>query len=195
MEDDYDSEFRYDGRPLASLQGLDPHGRVIYVGTCNKVLFPGLRLGYLIVPAGLVESFAAARRISDGFSPPLSQAVLADFISGGHFAAWLRQARLHYAACRDALVDSIASHWDPLVTLGPSDTGLHLMAHLPDGAPDAAIAQAAPVHCLGVIPLSRYHATPSRRRGLLLSYVAATPARIPRDVAALAPAVRARKGR
>ncbi|MBK8006513.1 MAG: PLP-dependent aminotransferase family protein [Gemmatimonadetes bacterium] len=195
LEDDYDSEFRYDGRPLASLQGLDPEGRVIYLGTCNKVLFPGLRLGYVIVPPGLVAPFTAARRISDGFSPPLVQAVLADFISGGHFAAWLRQARQHYAACRDALVASITTQWGPAVTLGPSDTGLHLMAHLPDGAPDAAIAEAATAQCLGVLPLTRYLAAPSRRRGLLLSYVAGTPARIPADVAALAPAVRGRRGR
>lgn len=195
IEDDYDSEFRYDGRPLASLQGLDPHGRVIYVGTCNKVLFPGLRLGYVIVPPGLIDAFTAARRLSDGFSPPLPQAVLADFIAGGHLAAWLRQARQHYAACRDALVSGITTRWGPWATPGPSDTGLHLMAHLPDGTPDAAIAAAAQVPSLGILPLSRYYSAPTRQRGLLLSYVAATPGRIARDVAALAPMIRARTGR
>jgi len=187
IEDDYDSEFRYDGRPIASLQGLDRGGRVLYVGTCNKVLFPGLRLGYLIVPEGLADAFAAGRRIGDGFSPPLTQAVLADFMAGGHFAAYLRQARSHYAECRDALVRGIEHHWRPVATVGPSDTGLHLVAHLPDGSHDATVTQSAPATGLGVAPLSRYYTEPARARGLLLSYGATTPERIARDVRALAP--------
>jgi GntR family transcriptional regulator/MocR family aminotransferase len=187
IEDDYDSEFRYQGRPIAALQGLDQAGRVLYVGTCNKVLFPGLRLAYLIVPAGLVDAFAAGRRITDGFSSPLMQSVLADFLAGGHFAAYLRQARDHYAACRDALVRSAETTWGGVVRLGPSDTGLHLLTYLPAGTHDVRLAAAAPTEGLGVAALSRYYYDRARSRGLLLSYGATTPERVRHAVVALAP--------
>ncbi len=188
LEDDYDSEFRYDGRPLAALQGLDREGRVLYLGTCNKVLFPGLRLAYLVVPEGLVDAFAAGRRISDGFSPPLPQAVLADFLAGGYFAGYLRQARVHYAACRDALVRRVTRAWDG-VPLGPSDTGLHLVAYLPRGSNDTRLARGLPDAGFGVSPLSRYYYGEARRRGLLLFYGATTPERIARGVGLLTPQV------
>ena len=192
IEDDYDSEFRYRGRPIAALQGLDRSGRVLYLGTCNKVLFPGLRLAYLIVPTGLVDAFAAARRIVDGFSSPLMQSVLADFMAGGHFAAYLRQARDHYAACRDALAGRMQSAWEGAARLGASDTGLHLVAHLPAVRDDARVAGAAPPNGLGVAPLSRYYYGRAKQRGLMLSYGATTPEQIVRSVDALAPAVRRR---
>lgn len=189
LEDDYDSEFRYVGRPIASLQGLDRSGRVLYLGSCNKVLFPGLRLGYLIVPPGLADAFAAARRLTDGYSPPLTQAVLADFLSGGHFAASLRQAREHYARCRDLLVARIGRRWGPRVRLGPSDTGLHLVAHLAGKQDDRALAAAAVTPGLGVAPLSRYYAGKSKRRGLLLSYGACSLEQLSAGVDALAASV------
>jgi GntR family transcriptional regulator / MocR family aminotransferase len=189
MEDDYDSEFRYSGRPLASLQGLDQSGCVLYVGTWNKVLFNGLRVAYMVVPPALVEPFAAARRLTDGFSSPMLQAVLADFLAGGHFAAYLRQARAHFEQCRDSLVQSIRSEWGSPVRVGPCDTGLHLVAHLPGGVDDARLARRAVGHGLGVGPLSRHYAQPTTERGLLLSYAGATPASIERGVAALAGAV------
>jgi GntR family transcriptional regulator/MocR family aminotransferase len=187
IEDDYDSEFRYDGRPISSLQGLDRDHRVLYVGTCNKVLFPGLRLAYLIVPQGLVDAVAAGRRIGDGFSSPLSQAVLADFMAGGHFAAYLRQARQHYSACRDLLVGAIEAEWPDTVSLGPSDTGLHLMAHLAAGTNDVAVMESSPTGGIGVTALSRYFYGRTKGRGLLLSYGAVAPERIARSVRAIAP--------
>ena len=189
IEDDYDSEFQYGGRPIAALQGLDTAGRTVYVGTFNKVLFPGLRLAYLIVPPALVDAFAAGRRILDGFSSPLLQSALADFIAEGHFTAHLRQARRRYAGCRDALVGGIATAWGDAVRLGPSDTGLHLAAHLPEGSDDVRIARAAPEGDVGVTPLSDYYHGGARRPGLLLSYGAATPEGIRRAVEGLAPHV------
>jgi GntR family transcriptional regulator/MocR family aminotransferase len=190
LEDDYDSEFRYDGRPLAALQALDAAGSVLYVGTCNKVLFPGLRLAYLILPPELVQPFAAARRIADGHSPPLVQAALADFMESGQFAAYVRQAREHYAGTRDALVSRVEQAWADAVTLGPTSTGLHLVAHLPAGTDDRVIALAAPETSLGVAPLSRYYAGPRKAPGLVLSYGAATMAAIATAVERLAPRVR-----
>lgn len=186
LEDDYDSEFHYGGRQLAALQGLDPSGRTIYVGTFNKVLFPGIRLAYLVVPPTLADAFAAGRRLLDGFSPPLTQLALADFITEGHFAAHLRQARQAYAARREALLRHVASTWSRAVRLGPSDTGLHVVAHLPARTDDERIARAAPMGAMGVAPLSHYYRGGRPRRGLLLSYGAAGPDRIRRTVEALA---------
>lgn len=189
IEDDYDSEFRYQGRPIAALQGLDRSGRVLYVGTCNKVLFPGLRLAYLIVPNALIDAFAAARRISDGFSSPLSQTVLADFMAGGHFAAYLRLARDHYQMCRDVLVDRMRTQWGKAATAGPSDTGIHLVGYLQPDRDDARIARTALPNGLGVAALSRYYTGQPTARGLVLTYGATTPEQIVRSVDALTMAV------
>ncbi|HEX6536088.1 MAG TPA: PLP-dependent aminotransferase family protein [Gemmatimonadaceae bacterium] len=189
LEDDYDSEFRYDGRPLASLQGLDPAGRTLYVGTFNKVLFPAIRLAYLVVPPALAADFIAARRVLDGFSPTLLQLSLADFITDGHFTAHLRQARQRYAARRDALVRGVAAEWGDAVRLGPSDTGLHLVAHLRAGVSDIHIARAAPAGGIGIAPLSRYYLHRKPSPGLLLTYGAATLEEIGASIRRLAPLV------
>ena len=187
IEDDYDSEFRYADRPMLSLQGMDRDGRVLYIGTFNKVMFPGLRLAYLIVPEALVAAFGAARRISDGFSSPLLQSALADFLTRGHFAAYVRAARNHYEANRDVLLASIAREWGGAVTLGPSETGLHVVAHLDESCDDRAIARGAAMQGLWIAALSRYCHGGSVRRGLLLSYGAATPEQVAADVATLTP--------
>jgi GntR family transcriptional regulator/MocR family aminotransferase len=193
FEDDYDSEFCHDGRPIAALQALDTAHRVIYAGTFNKVLFPGLRLAYLIVPEALVEAFTAARRLVDGYSPPLPQAVLAEFMASGRFASYLRQARQHFAACRDALVDSVQRTWGGAVRLGPSSTGLHVVAHLPRDCDDRKLAAGAPPG-LGLAALSAYyfgrHFGRQKPRGLLLSYGTATPAEIRVAVEGLGPLLR-----
>ena len=107
IEDDYDSEYRLGGRPIASLQGLDTDARVIYIGTFSKVMFPALRLGYMVVPHDLVEAFAAARDASDQFSSTLYQAALTDFIREGHFARHIRKMRMLYMQRRSALVEAI----------------------------------------------------------------------------------------
>ena len=188
LEDDYDSEFRYDGRPIAALQGLDRAGRVLYLGTCNKVLFPGLRLAYLIVPPSLVDAFVAARRLTDGGSSPLLQSVLGEFLAAGYFAAHLRHARQHYAELRDVLVRAITRQWEPEVTLGPSDTGLHLVAHLRACVNDGALVRGeSGEHDLGIGALSRYYAGDERRRGLVVSYGAANPSSIERTICAITP--------
>ena len=108
VEDDFDREYRFRGRPLPSLQGMDEHDRVIYVGRFSKTLFPALRLGYLIVPARLVDTFARARAVIDRHPSALEQAVLADFIVEGHFARHVRRMRALYAERQDILLELVA---------------------------------------------------------------------------------------
>ena len=112
IEDDYDSEYRFGGRPIASLQGLDTDARVIYVGTFSKVMFPALRLGYVVVPKDLVDAFADARDATDQFSSTLYQAVMTDFIREGHLARHIRRMRMLYMERRTALVEAIRKQMD-----------------------------------------------------------------------------------
>ncbi len=191
LEDDYDSEFHYEGRPLAAMQGLDTADTVLYAGTFNKVLFPSLRLAYLVVPPTLVDAFAAGRRLLDGYSSPLLQRTLADFITEGHFASHLRLARQHYATRRDLLTAHAGTHWGERVTLTPATTGLHMVAHLRSGQDDQPVARAAvpsPIS-VGVAPLSHYYLTSTPRTGLVLSFGGASPAGIRRTVESLAPLI------
>lgn len=191
IEDDYDSEFRHDGRPLAALQSLQAGGRVLYVGTYNKVLFPGLRLAYVILPHGWMPSFVAARRITSGSWSPLAQSVLAEFLASGRFAAYLRHARQFYARSRDRLVAGIAEHWGDAVRTGPSSTGLHLVTHLPARADDVAMARLARRHGLPTAPLSRYFVSRRVRKGLVIGYGPGTPDALDASVRAIGPALRA----
>jgi GntR family transcriptional regulator/MocR family aminotransferase len=191
VEDDYDSEFRYAGRPLASLQGQDRDGRVIYVGTFNKALFPSLRLGYLVVPADLVDAFVAARGFSDGHSSMLTQAVLTDFLTEGHFARHIRRMRSLYAERQDALVRAARRALTGLLEVAPSETGLHLVGWLPRGVDDRAASRAAAAAGVEVPPLSVYRVRPSRRGGLLMGYGGVNPRQIRDGVRALAAALEA----
>ena len=133
IEDDYDSEYRLGGRPIPSLQGLDTGERVIYVGTFSKVMFPALRLGYVVVPEDLVDAFSAAREATDQFSSTLYQAVMTDFIREGHFARHIRRMRMLYLERRTALVEAIQNQMgDKLEVIG-AEAGMHLVALLPPG--------------------------------------------------------------
>lgn len=187
LEDDYDSEFRYDGRPIAAMQGLDRADRVLYVGTFNKVLFPGIRVAYLIVPPGLANAFVNARRLVDGGAPTLVQAVLAEFLAGGHFAQHLRRSRKYYESQRDLLVHCLRTECGAAVTIGASETGLHLVAHLPTGVSDEVLASAGTGNGLGVAPLSHYYAEAHEGvpRGLLFSFGGADEAAIRSGVKAI----------
>lgn len=170
VEDDYASEFRYAGAPLASLQGLDGGERVIYVGTFNKSLFPGLRLGYLVAPKPLMASFAALRRLADRQPPTLTQAIALDFMESGQFAAHIRRRRLAYRAQRDALVEALRRRLDHVLEPDVPDQGMHLIAYLKDGRSDREVetrAAAKGVLARAISPL--YHDAPPRQ-GLLLGF-------------------------
>lgn len=143
LEDDYDGEFRYWGRPLQALQGLDTDGRVIYLGTFSKVLFPALRLGYLVVPTDLVDAFEAAHELTDRHAPTVEQAVLAEFIYGGHFTRHVRRMRTLYAERQQALVAAASRELSGLVDVEPYGAGMHLVGRLPDATHDAVASQLA----------------------------------------------------
>jgi GntR family transcriptional regulator/MocR family aminotransferase len=170
FEDDYDSEYRYDGPPIASLHGLDTDQRVIYIGTFSKVLFPALRVGYLVIPADLVARFRRIRAASDNSPAPLYQAVLHDFFDGGHFARHVRRMRAVYAERRQALVDAARRELGDGVRITGDRAGIHLVMLLPAGARDRDIAVRAAARGLSVIPLSTCYAGARPRPGLILGY-------------------------
>lgn len=170
FEDDYDSEYRYVSRPLAALQGMDTHGRVVYIGTFSKVLFPALRVGYLVVPPALREAFAAARDALDIFSPTLYQLALADFLAEGHFARHLRRMRGVYLARRAALLAGLARHCAGVLSVHNADAGLHVATLLPPGTDDVEVASRLAAHQLTAAPLSPCYRGPARRPGLLLGF-------------------------
>ena len=172
IEDDYNSEYRYSGRPLASLQGLDRDGRVLYVGTFSKTIFPALRLGYLVVPADLVEVFAAARALTDLHSPVIEQAVLADFISERHFARHIRRMRGMYEERQQTLVEEARKNLKGRLEVAPAKAGMHLIGWLPDGVSDREVSRRAAEAGLNLAPVSAYCINQKLRGGLLLGYTA-----------------------
>jgi GntR family transcriptional regulator/MocR family aminotransferase len=170
IEDDYDSEYRFGSRPIASLQGLDADGKVIYVGTFSKVMFPALRLGYLVVPKDLVLAFAAARDAADIFSSTLYQAVMTDFIREGHFARHIRRMRMLYMDRRRALVKGIRAQMGDMLEVIGAEAGMHLVALLPPGTNDVAVSKKAAQMGISAMPLSSCYLKPTTKSGLILGY-------------------------
>ena len=174
LEDDCDSEFRWEGKPLPPLASLDRGGRVIYCGTFSKTLAPALRLGFAVLPAGLMEPFLRVRALLDRGPPALSQAVLAQFMADGRLAPHIRRMRTEYARRRAALLAALAKHCPGVQALA-APGGLHMVARLPDAADEAAIVRAARARGLAISPLGAYFAGPPRMRGLVMGF-AGTPA-------------------
>ncbi len=173
IEDDYDSEFRYTGSPLPSLQGMDKFGRVIYIGTFSKVLFPGLRLGYLVLPSlEMVNPFAVAKSIIDRQSPILEQLVLTKFIDEGHFTKHIRKMRMLYKERQEFLVNELQSELGSILDVKPSGAGMHIVAFLPERFNDKKVSQLAKENDLIVYPLSEYVLKFKRKPGLVMGYTA-----------------------
>lgn len=171
MEDDYDSEFRYNSRPLASLQGMDAYDRVLYLGSFSKTLFPGLRIGFLVAPPALAVSFATGLSELYRGGQLLTQAVLADFMTEGHFASHIRRMRMLYAQRLQLLQKAIADNFGGTMAISGGDAGLHLTLGLPDDCDDVAISRAALAESIIARPLSRYYMkAATARRGLILGY-------------------------
>jgi GntR family transcriptional regulator/MocR family aminotransferase len=192
FEDDYDSEYRYAGRPIPALQGLDRTGVVIFAGTFNEVLFPALRLAYLVVPPAMVDRFAAAQSVSMRHAPLLDQAVLCDFITEGHFARHIRRMRELYAQRLTVFLESYRARLSGLLEIPTVEAGLQTVGWLAPGIGAERAAEEAAKHGVEVIPLSRYASRfRSRKQGLLLGFAAVDERELRRGVEQLAQALEA----
>lgn len=189
LEDDYNSEYRYAGRPLPALQGLDSSENVIYLGTFSRSMFPALRLGYLVVPPSLIDVFAAGRALLDRHSSTAHQVALAEFIDGGHLARHLRRMRTEYAARQAALVEAANSKLADLVELESAEAGMHLVGWLHPGLGDREAEAAAAAVGVDVLALSHYTVGPPQRGGLLFGYAVSPPAETHRAIGRLAGAL------
>jgi GntR family transcriptional regulator / MocR family aminotransferase len=190
IEDDYDSEFRYASRPVGSLQGMDSDGRVIYLGTFSKVLFPALRLGYMVVPRQLVDAFVRVRTALDILSPTLSQLVVNDFLRDGQFARHLRRMRAVYMGRRDALLEALREDAADVLTIGNADAGLHVVAFLRDGIDDHEVVRRAAALGIYPSPLSSCYMGPGSRPGLLIGFGSSDEQALRTSVRALASVIR-----
>lgn len=186
IEDDYNSEYRYAGRPLASLQGLDRDGRVLYIGTFSKTIFPSIRIGCLVVPPDLAGVFAVARSLGDLHSPLIDQAILAEFITEGHFARHIRRMRKLYETRQSALVEQARKHLAGVLELQKADAGMHLVGWLPDEINAETVTQKAAAENLKVSPIAAYSFSPNPPNGLILGYTSFTEKQIKTGVKKLA---------
>lgn len=189
LEDDYDSEYRYASRPIASLQGLDTKGCVMYCGSFSKVLFPSLRLGYLVVPPQLAESFTCAKAVLDRHSPTIEQAVMAEFIAEGHLARHIRRMRMLYLERQTILLESLRCDLAGVLDVRSHEAGMHVVGWLEKGKSDGVVSRRA--RQLGIVApaLTTYRERSGGRGGLVLGYAAYNERQIRQAVKQLAAAL------
>jgi len=189
LEDDYDSEFRYDGPPITALQGLDNQHRVIYCGTFSKVMLPDLRLGYIVLPPDLIDVYTGVKMPLALYSSTLIQEAVAEFMLQGHFVRHIRRMRQHYQARRDALVEAVARHLSGAVELGQVACGMHTVAFLADTLDESRVVHQARQVGIAATPLSpNYFATP-KRAGIIIGFADVPPEAINGYIAKLAVAI------
>jgi len=186
FEDDYDSEYRYSGRPIPALQGLDRSSVVIFAGSFSAVMFPALRLGYLVVPSEMVDVFAAAESVSTHHPPLLEQAILCDFITEGHFARHIRRMRELYAERLSVLLECAREKLMGGLEISSVEAGLQTVGWLKRGLKAERIAEIAAKREVEVVPLRQYASGRSRREGLILGFAAVDPRELRRGVEELA---------
>lgn len=193
IEDDYDSEFHYAGKPTACVQGLDAHERTLYIGTFSKSLFPGLRIGYLVLPPQLVAPMAVARTLLDGHSAPIAQLTLARFIEGGHFGTHVRAMRGLYAARRDALARLVQAHLAAWVQPRVPAGGMQMPCVFTCDMPERAAVDAARRAGIDLQGLSALYAAAPAEAGFLMGFAAYAPQELEAGVKALAGVLRRMK--
>ena len=191
VEDDYDSEYRFSGRPLEALHGLDRAGRVLYIGTFSKVLFPSLRLGFLVAPPELLKGLIAAQRLIAVHLPLLEQLALADFLAEGYFARHVRKMRQLYKERRDALVDALTWELGTRLEVTVPEAGMHLVVWLPSGMSAQTVAKRAAASGLSILPISHFSLRPLQRDGLVLGFASSSPQELRAGVQTLALAFQA----
>ena len=174
LEDDYDSDYRYGPRAISALKALDRNDRVIYIGSFSKVLIPSIRLGYMVVPSELVDSFLRARALIDRGSPSIEQATLAAFIDEGHFDSHIRKMRRLYAERQEILLRAIAQHCDGRIEVKPSLIGMHLVGNLPRTIPADKLAEIGEKKGIELTPLSQFSLRKECPNGVMLGYTALT---------------------
>lgn len=194
LEDDYESEFQQQGRTLPALQGLDRAGRVVYLGTFSKLLFPSLRLGYAVLPEDLVAPFAASRHLTDRQSSALLQTIMTDFILDGHFARHLKRMRALYAERQALLIDLLLRRLRGLVDIRPTERGMYAIAWLPPAWSDRAAARALAAAEVVTLPLSSLTLETTRPPGLVLGYTGHSVVAMTRAVERMAVALEQRTG-
>lgn len=186
IEDDYDSEFHYEGKPMACLQGLDAYNRTIYIGTFTKSLFPGLRIAYMIVPSELTEPFTMARTLMDGHTASITQLTLAKFLEGGHFGAYIRKMRNVYVARRDKLASLMDEYLSDYVVYATPAGGMQMPCHLRHGLSEKDIAAAARRADIDILGLTGLYAGSPVSTGFLMGFAAYTEREIEDAVKKLA---------
>ncbi len=193
LEDDYDGEFRFAGHPLECLQALDRHGRVIYAGTASKIFFPAVRIGWLVVPPGLLDAFRSLRALADTGTATLEQLAFADFIADGHLERHVRRIRARHAARRAALLGAVARQLGGRAAISGTTAGLHVLLRL-DGLSRRdvpALCDACRERGVGVYPAAPFYARPPSHAELLLGYGGLSEAAIREGIRRLAVAVEA----
>jgi GntR family transcriptional regulator/MocR family aminotransferase len=191
VEDDYDGDLRLEGQPLEALRGLDDRDEVIYLGTFSKALYPAMRLGYAVLPRWLVEPVARARAASDRHPTWRDALAVARFIEVGELERHLARVRRLYRVRRDALVTALSEHLGDVVAVGPAEAGIHLLAGLPDGVDDVALAHNAEQLGIELTPLSPHYYSTRPRQGMLLGFGALPEEQLAIGIRLLAPLVRA----
>jgi GntR family transcriptional regulator / MocR family aminotransferase len=186
IEDDYDSEYRYGDRPIPALQGLDESDSVLYIGTFSKVLFPSLRIGYLVLPKNLAPLFARAKWLNDRHLPLLEQYVLTDFIEEGHLERHIRKMRSHYDHCRQILVQALKEHFGERVTILGEKAGIHLMVKLQTPLSDEEIVQRAAISGVGMLSASPQYLGEGGASEFIFGYSELTEAQIKEGILRLA---------
>jgi GntR family transcriptional regulator/MocR family aminotransferase len=192
FEDDYDSEYRFAGTPVPALQSLDREGCVLFAGSFSKVLFPSLRIGYLVVPPDLVDRVEAIKSLASRHAPLIDQVVLCDFMTEGHFGRHVRRMREVYAGRLTALLRAVRDQLGDLVEVSPVEAGLQTPVTFRRDIDAVAVRHATAQRAVEVLELSRYAARPLRRDGLLLGFAAVDEAEIRRGVKELAAVLNAR---
>ena len=190
IEDDYDSEFHYAGKPTACVQGLDPHERTVYIGTFTKSLFPGLRIGYMLLPPALVEPMTVARTLLDGHSAPVPQLTLARFIEGGHFGAHVRAMRQLYGERRDLLARLVGRHLGGYLQPRVPAGGMQMPCLLARAIPEARAVDAARRAGIDLLGLGGLYAGKADQSGFLMGFAAHAPDELEAAVRTLAGVLR-----
>ena len=186
IEDDYDSEYRYAGRPIPALQGLDQNDFTLYVGTFSKVLFPALRIGYLVVPLSLMEVFTRAKWLADRQCPLLEQYVLADFISDGHLERHIRRMRTLYDQRRRSLVEALMLYLGQQMTILGENAGIHLMVRFHTSLSDQEIVDRALQVGVGLVPAQPYYLSGDQRSEFIFGYAELNESQIQEGIRRLA---------